>query len=413
MDALVKVSVVVPVYNTAPYLAQCLDSLIGQSLADIEIICVDDGSTDDSPSILQEYAERDARIKVLSQQNQFAGVARNNGMTAACGEYIMFCDSDDFMADNALELMYEKCKEDRADICVCAGERYYEQLGLTVAAPGYLEIKRVPEKLPFNRSDNAEHLFSFTTIMMFNKMFRLDFLREHHLQYATTRNGEDVEICALALWYADRITVVKTPLVFYRIDRPDSLVGTLSQAALDPLQAWMRVWRAIGSELGDAKRSFDCKFLGVARHTLRNVRSGVAFDQCFDYLKNEAVDAMDLRIRRDGYYYTPWYNSFVSHLRDDGCEDFKVYMLYAASQDLDADEARKLDFRRRLREAEQKKIQAEAALRSTEKHLSELKRKFAKVEWVYRLGSGTKNVLRKLRSIPSGDGDGNQPHRDT
>ena len=172
----VKVSVVVPVYNTAPYLEQCLDSIVGQSLADIEIICVDDGSTDESPAILESYAAKDLRLKVIHQQNQFAGTARNNGMAAARGEYIMFCDSDDFMAENALELMYEKSKKDEADICVCAGKRYYEQLGLTVDAPGYLEVKRVPEKLPFNRSDNAEHLFSFTTIMMFNKMFRLDFL---------------------------------------------------------------------------------------------------------------------------------------------------------------------------------------------------------------------------------------------
>lgn len=397
MDALVKVSVVVPVYNTAPYLAQCLDSLIGQSLADIEIICVDDGSTDDSPSILQEYAERDARIRVLRQQNQFAGVARNNGMAAACGEYIMFCDSDDFMAENALELMYEKCKKDEADICVCAGKRYYEQLGLTVDAPGYLEVKRVPQNLPFNRLSNAEHLFSFTTIMMFNKMFRLDFLREHHLQYATTRNGEDVEICALALWHADRITVEKAPLVFYRIDRPDSLVGTLSQAALDPLYAWMRVWQAIGSDLGDAKRSFDCKFLGVARHTLRNVTSGNAFGRCFDYLKNEAIDAMGLRVRQDGYYYTPWYNEFVSHLSNDSCEDFKVYMLFATNRDLDTEEARRLDFRRRLRESEKQKIQAERALKDAEKERAEIERKFSKVKWLYSCGRTALRLPRRIR----------------
>ena len=64
----------------------------------------------------------------------------------------MFCDSDDFMAENALELMYEKCKKDEADVCVCAGKRYYEQLGLTVDAPGYLEVKRVPQNLPSTAS---------------------------------------------------------------------------------------------------------------------------------------------------------------------------------------------------------------------------------------------------------------------
>lgn len=172
-----RVSVIVPVYNTAAYLRECLDSLTGQTLRDIEIVCVDDGSTDESPAILEEYAARDSRVRVLRQENQGAGAARNNGLACARGTYVMFCDSDDFMAADALELMAAQCEQDEADVCVCAGERFYESLGLTVASPGYLEVKRLPEQLPFNRHSNAEHLFSFTTIMMFNKMFRRQFLR--------------------------------------------------------------------------------------------------------------------------------------------------------------------------------------------------------------------------------------------
>lgn len=385
-----RISVIVPVYNTAAYLRKCLDSLTGQTLEDIEIVCVDDGSTDESPIILEEYAARDGRVRVLRQENQGAGAARNNGLAHARGTYVMFCDSDDFMALDALELMGGQCEQDAADVCVCAGERFYESLELTVAAPGYLEVKRLPEEMPFNRHSNAEHLFSFTTIMMFNKMFRRQFLLDHDLRYGTTRNGEDVEICAFALWYAERITVVRKPLVTYRIDRPDSLVGTLTTSATDPLRAWMRVWDAIGGELGATRRSFDCKFLGVIRHGFRNVTTAEAFGACYEYVHDEVLPKIDFGLREEGYYYTPWYNVFVEHLTRDSLEDFMVYMVYAASRELEAEEARKLDERRRLKEERR-----DVARLSKEN--KELVRKFSKVEGVYRAGAAVRRVLRKAK----------------
>ena len=90
-----KVSVVLPVYNVGKYLRQCMDSIVGQTLEEIEIICVDDGSSDDSPQILQEYARKDPRVRVICQQNQGAGAARNHGLSVAQGEYLSFLDSDD------------------------------------------------------------------------------------------------------------------------------------------------------------------------------------------------------------------------------------------------------------------------------------------------------------------------------
>ena len=157
--------------------------------------------------------------------------------------------------------------------------------------------------MPFNRYSNAEHLFSFTTIMMFNKMFRRQFLLDHGLRYGTTRNGEDVGICAFALWYAERITVVrKPPSVTYRIDRPDSLVGTLSPRP--PTRC------APGCACGTpsatswaARRSFDCKLLGVIRHGFRNVTTAEAFAACYNYVRDEVLPKVDFRPRGEGYYY--------------------------------------------------------------------------------------------------------------
>ena len=98
-----KVSVVIPCYNVEKYIRQCIESLLHQTLSDFEIICVDDGSTDETVNIIKEYVAEDDRVILIEQKNQYAGVARNNGLEAASGEYVIFLDSDDFFAEEIEE----------------------------------------------------------------------------------------------------------------------------------------------------------------------------------------------------------------------------------------------------------------------------------------------------------------------
>jgi glycosyltransferase involved in cell wall biosynthesis len=111
-----RVSVVVPVHDTERYLQECLESVVSQSLKDIEIICVNDGSSDGSADILSEYASRDDRITVIDQTNQGPSGARNAGFSVACGEYILFVDSDDIIGSNAIADLYGRASEDRLDV---------------------------------------------------------------------------------------------------------------------------------------------------------------------------------------------------------------------------------------------------------------------------------------------------------
>lgn len=120
------VSVIVPVYNVESYLRQCLNSLVGQSLRQLEIICVDDGSTDNSPAILAEYAARDMRVRVLTQANSGPSVARNAALEVARAPYIMFCDSDDWYESTMCERMYTIIETSGCDIAVCGIELSYE-----------------------------------------------------------------------------------------------------------------------------------------------------------------------------------------------------------------------------------------------------------------------------------------------
>lgn len=116
------VSVIVPVYNVEPYLRKCLYSVLGQTYRDLEIIVVDDGSTDASRAICDEYKSSDSRIQVIHQINKGLSEARNNGIDIATGEYILFVDGDDWIELNTVECLLQACVENNADVS-CCGDR--------------------------------------------------------------------------------------------------------------------------------------------------------------------------------------------------------------------------------------------------------------------------------------------------
>lgn len=125
-----KISIIIPVYNVEKYLRKCLDSCINQTLKDIEIICVDDCSTDDSYKILEEYQQKDRRIKVLRQEkNNRQGVARNKGLEIATGEYIWFVDSDDYIDTKACQILYGAIKEFDVEMLCFSALRFSETDG--------------------------------------------------------------------------------------------------------------------------------------------------------------------------------------------------------------------------------------------------------------------------------------------
>ena len=114
-----EVSIIVPVYKVEKYLDRCIESLIAQTLSDIEIILVDDGSPDNCPSLCDRWAKKDSRIKVIHKENGGLGFARNSGLDIACGEYVGFVDSDDFVKHDMYEALYSAAKNEDADIAMC------------------------------------------------------------------------------------------------------------------------------------------------------------------------------------------------------------------------------------------------------------------------------------------------------
>lgn len=134
---MVKISVIVPVYNTQKYLNECLDSIINQTFQDIEIICIDDGSTDDSLKVLNELSEKDSRIKIVSQKNSGLSASRNRGIELSNGEYIYFIDSDDYIELNTLKELYDISIENSCDLVIFKLINFYDDTYEKFTSPYY------------------------------------------------------------------------------------------------------------------------------------------------------------------------------------------------------------------------------------------------------------------------------------
>ncbi len=152
-----KISVIVPVYNVEKYLSECLDSIVNQTLKNIEIICLNDGSTDNSLSILQKYASKDKRIKIIDKENEGLGYTRKVGLDIAKGKYVLFCDSDDYYAElTAFEELYNYIEKMKVDVVIFESIRFDKNKGFCIEER---DLFNAPQKKIFSYLDMNDILF--------------------------------------------------------------------------------------------------------------------------------------------------------------------------------------------------------------------------------------------------------------
>ncbi len=231
MDAL-KVSVIMPIYNAQKYLRQSLEQISDQTLKNIEIICINDGSTDQSLSILQEYAKKDSRLIVVDQHNQGAGPARNKGIALAKGKFLSLLDADDFFEPNMLEEMVKKAETTGADITICQSACYHEITKKTSLMPYALVKEYLPLKDVFNYQDIPQHIFGFCFGWAWDKLYRHDFVKKHQLKFQSLQNTNDMFFVFLSLVKADSITIVDQILIKHRVHISSSLSRTREKSFL-------------------------------------------------------------------------------------------------------------------------------------------------------------------------------------
>lgn len=218
-----KVSIIVPVYNVEKYLRKCLNSLINQTLKDIEIICINDGSTDKSLEILEEYKNRDSRIILLNQENSGQSIARNNGIKKATGEYLGFVDPDDWVDLDYYEKLYNAASTNDTDIAV----------------GGIIRVTGIKKKkfLNFEKetiTDNTNLKFELCDVpeksYVWNKIYKTEKLKEIGLEFEKGIFYEDCIFTPQALFYLGKIATVPN-IYYYYLRRGNSTVKQRSEKA--------------------------------------------------------------------------------------------------------------------------------------------------------------------------------------
>ena len=220
-----KVSVIIPVYNVEPWLAQCLDSIVGQTLRDVEIICVNDGSSDRSPDILRDYASRDARIRIIDQENGGLSVARNSGMDVASGDYLYFIDSDDMLEKNALEELVAKADAEKLDILFFDAQSFSDDGSELPTGYSYIrenDYSQVYTGIELMAKLNANREYRPSCCL---EIWRRGFIEEHGMRFMPGLIHEDNPFTFRALLKARRAS--HTPGQYYlRRYREGSIMTT-------------------------------------------------------------------------------------------------------------------------------------------------------------------------------------------
>lgn len=225
-----KVSIVIPVYNTEKYLRECLDSVVNQTLNDIEVICIDDGSVDQSGAILDEYAVSDPRIKVIHKENGGYGLAMNIGIGMAVGEFIGIVEPDDYIELNAIEILYNIAKEKELDLVSADYKKFYGDNGNRI-----FQIQQIlSEPLLYNVVINPIHEKRVFRGMFINPagLFRRSFLIQNDIKHTESPGAsyQDVGFCFQALAYAKRLMLIHDQLYCYRQDNPNSSIACKEKA---------------------------------------------------------------------------------------------------------------------------------------------------------------------------------------
>ena len=225
-----KVSVIVPVYNAEKYLKKCLQSLVEQTLSDIEIICINDGSTDNSLSIIEQFAKSDSRIKIITTQNRGQSQARNKGLEIAKGEYTGFLDSDDYADTTMFEKLYTAAKQNDSDVVMCGVYILNEKTGAITSNDPYFGLKIFEEQKDtgvfFNGVFSYEQCRDFLfriCVVPWNKLIKTDFLKKNSIKFAEGLSFEDNIFSLELLLNAGRISLVNEPLPYYRFGSVHSL----------------------------------------------------------------------------------------------------------------------------------------------------------------------------------------------
>ena len=222
------ISVIVPVYNIEKYLPRCIDSILDQTYKNWEAIFINDGSTDNSLKILEEYKKRDERIKIIDKKNAGSGAARNDGIETSKGKYIAFLDSDDWYEEDFLEKLYNNLIENSSDVSMCNPKMTYDNINKNKKINTYffneIELNKTPEKI----------LEILAMPVVWNKLYKKDIIVKNRIKFPNYSFCEDVEFLYKIFLYVNKVSKIEDDLYNY-YQRKDSATKKIREESIEQL----------------------------------------------------------------------------------------------------------------------------------------------------------------------------------
>lgn len=304
-DSSPLVSVVLPVFNVEHYVVECLDSIAAQDYPNFEVIAVDDGSSDGSLRLLEEYASSHSAMAVLHQENSGAGVARNKGIAAAKGKYVLFVDPDDAIEPCALRELVEVAESKSAEIVLFSAARYDAELKtLVTLAHQPRQAIDLPEV--FAGSDMASNIY--TTFSdgpsPCNKLFLRQFITNHGLSFQSLPRVNDLSFSYSALALAKRICVIDKAYYRYRTNRKGSSQNTTDRDPSPVCAAYRRLKETLSGKcvFADFSDSFYKAFYSSCSYTFRQMKHLTTARRLFDLLHSESMASIaGAKLGRDAF----------------------------------------------------------------------------------------------------------------
>ena len=304
----IKVSVIVPVFNAGKFLHQCLETILGQTLREIEVIIIDDGSTDDSYKICQEFQNCDERIRLYKQKNKGAGATRNRGIQLARGEYLSFLDSDDFFELDMLQTLYRRAKVTGADISFCDYWEFNDFTKQNRSVPWSIKKDLIPSKQPFSPQDCPDVIFQLFNNAAWSSLYKKSFVLNNDIKFGLYRRSEDTTFTHLALVSSTKITSVQKKLLYHRININNSSTTLVDKYQYSTFLAFQDIYNYLLSKklYSMYKKSF---LTTVVENTLFYEISFLKYPLHFlseAYFVDNIVSKYELDSLPENYFYKPF-----------------------------------------------------------------------------------------------------------
>ena len=416
-----KVSILLPVYNSEKYLSECLESIRCQTFEDYELICYDDGSSDGSAAILDEYAQNDSRCRVIHAENGGLPHARNTMLRLSSGDYIMYIDADDRYVPQTVESAYNRIFETGADITVfnawdfegVSGELINHQYIFKSILPKGCEA--VSAKM-----NPVIDLFKFTSMVCWNKIYKKSLLTKQLVYFdEDLRSHTDVYFSAVTRLLADKITWTDKRLYRYRRSSMGSLKNINEGSLNAPLDSYVsaknRLLEAGLLENKDHLRYFNLKAFSVFRFNIEFTDSYNTYVAMCKFMQEKGIKSLGLEQENQDYFSDEWDGKFFQHIKEGRWDDFllelyKYNHIKLLKQEQLKSKAKQSEAKAKENESKAKENEAKAKHNEAEARENEAKAKrdlHKKTEELeklknsrsYKLGNAIAKPWRKVRKV--------------